>query len=48
MAVSMSLMVGRLGGVFGTSMAGLLLDNYCEYLFSISGTLLIGILYSIY
>ncbi|XP_070498292.1 synaptic vesicle glycoprotein 2B-like [Chironomus tepperi] len=41
MAVSLSLMCGRLGSVFGSLVVGLLLDKYCKYAFLYSGTTLI-------
>ncbi|CAG9805510.1 unnamed protein product [Chironomus riparius] len=41
MAVSLSLMCGRLGSVFGSNVVGLMLDKYCEYAFLYSGTTLI-------
>lgn len=42
MALSISLMFGRLGGVAGSNAAALLLDNYCEATFYISGASLLG------
>lgn len=34
-------MMGRLGCVVGANIVGLLLDNYCQLAFSMSGTILI-------
>lgn len=42
MALSISLMFGRLGGVAGSNTAALLLDNHCETTFYISGASLLG------
>lgn len=42
MAVSISFMFGRFGGVTGTNAAALLLDNHCETTFFLSGSLQIG------
>ncbi|KAG5666788.1 hypothetical protein PVAND_014798 [Polypedilum vanderplanki] len=36
MAISLSLMFGRLGSIFGTNVTSLLLDNYCEFTFLFS------------
>lgn len=33
MAVNMALMAGRLGGVVGSNITAILLDNYCEFAF---------------
>lgn len=41
MAVCISLMMGRFGSVVGANIVGLLLDNNCELMFTISGTSLI-------
>lgn len=41
MAVSLSLMCGRLGSVFGSNVVGLLLDDYCDYAFVFSGCTLV-------
>lgn len=41
MAICISLMMGRLGSVVGANIVGLLLDNYCQLAFSMSGALLI-------
>ncbi|KAG4075533.1 hypothetical protein HA402_003358 [Bradysia odoriphaga] len=41
MAVCISLMMGRLGSVVGANIVGLLLDNYCEVAFTLSGSSLI-------
>lgn len=46
MALSISLMFGRLGGVAGTNTAAFLLDNYCDITFYSSGLILIGLFYS--
>ncbi|XP_058461564.1 synaptic vesicle glycoprotein 2B-like [Malaya genurostris] len=40
MAVCIALMFGRLGGVIGANMLGLLLDTHCEWTFAISGAFL--------
>lgn len=42
MALSISYMFARLGGVTGSNAAAFLLDNYCEVTFYLSGTVLIG------
>lgn len=42
MAICLSILTGRLGGVLGSNMVGSLLDYHCESLFSLSGILLIG------
>lgn len=41
MAMSVSLMFGRLGSVLGSYTAALLLDDYCEITFYLSGSILI-------
>ncbi|KAL1384592.1 hypothetical protein pipiens_000408, partial [Culex pipiens pipiens] len=41
MAVSVSLMFGQLGSVFGTNMNGLLLDSHCELSFWTSGSMML-------
>ncbi|KAL9698028.1 hypothetical protein quinque_001469 [Culex quinquefasciatus] len=41
MAVGISLMCGRIGGVFGTNLAGLLLDSQCELTFGITCSILL-------
>lgn len=41
MAVCVSLMMGRVGSVVGANWVGLLLDNYCEIVFSANGLFLI-------
>lgn len=41
MAICISLMMGRLGSVVGANIVGLLLDNYCQLAFSMSGAILI-------
>ncbi|EAT35248.1 AAEL012574-PA [Aedes aegypti] len=41
MAVCMSSMFGRLGGVIGSNLFGLLLESQCELTFAIPGILLI-------
>lgn len=41
MAVSISLMFGRIGSVFGTNMNGLLLDIHCEATFWIASIILL-------
>lgn len=41
MAICISLMMGRLGSVVGANIVGLLLDNYCQLAFSMTGALLI-------
>ena len=40
MAISISLMCGRLGSVVGSNFVGLLLDSYCSATFAFSATLL--------
>lgn len=42
MAISLSTMFGRLGGVAGTNTVAFLLNNYCESTFYLSGLILIG------
>lgn len=42
MAVNMTLMVGRLGGVVGSNVTAILLDNYCEYAFYLPGCMAAG------
>lgn len=42
MAICISLMMGRLGSVVGANIVGLLLDNYCQLAFSMTGTILIS------
>lgn len=42
MAICISLMMGRMGSVVGANIVGLLLDNYCQWAFFLSGALLIG------
>ncbi|EDS32606.1 synaptic vesicle protein [Culex quinquefasciatus] len=41
MAVSISLMFGRIGSVFGTNMNGLLLDSHCEATFWIASVIML-------
>ncbi|XP_055531778.1 synaptic vesicle glycoprotein 2B-like [Wyeomyia smithii] len=41
MAVCIALMFGRLGGVLGANMLGLMLDTHCEWTFEISGLILL-------
>lgn len=42
MAISISLMFGRLGSVVGSNMVAFLLDDYCESTFYLSGSVLLG------
>lgn len=42
MAVSISLMFARLGGVAGSNAGAFLLDNYCESAFYLSGSVTAG------
>lgn len=43
MAISLSLMCGRLGSIFGSNIVGVFLDNHCESTFLLSGgSLLLG------
>lgn len=42
MAVSISLMTGRFGCVAGSNMVAMLIDDYCDAIFLISGFSLIG------
>lgn len=42
MAMCISLMFGRLGGVVGANVAALLLDNHCQSAFYLSGSSLLG------
>lgn len=42
MALSISLMFARFGGVAGSNAAALLLDNYCETTFYLSGSVVTG------
>lgn len=42
MAMSISLMFARLGGVTGANAAALLLDDYCEISFYLPASVLIG------
>lgn len=41
MAICISLMMGRLGSVVGANIVGLLLDNYCQWAFFLSGSSLV-------
>lgn len=41
MAICITLMMGRLGSIFGANITGLLLDNYCQLAFVVSGSILI-------
>lgn len=41
MAISLSLMCGRLGSIFGSNIVGIFLDNYCESTFLFAGGALI-------
>lgn len=45
MAVSISLLFGRLGAVTGSNMTALLIENYCDALFLLSGISVIGKLF---
>lgn len=47
MAICITLMMGRLGSVVGANIVGLLLDNYCQLAFSLSGACLIGMAFLI-
>lgn len=42
MAICISLMFARLGGVVGSNVASLLLKSHCQMLLGLSGSLLIG------
>ena len=42
MALSISLMFGRFGGVAGSNTAAFLLDNHCEAAFYLSGSVVTG------
>lgn len=42
MALSISLMFARLGGVIGANTAAYLLENSCETTFYLSGSILLG------
>lgn len=42
MAVCISLMFARLGGVVGANVVALLMEHHCEMVFYIPGTLLIS------
>lgn len=42
MALSISLMFARFGGVAGSNTAALLLDNHCETTFYLSGSVVTG------
>lgn len=42
MAMCIALMFGRLGGVTGAYAAAILLDNYCEMVFYLSASSLMG------
>lgn len=42
MAVSISMMFGRLGSAIGANFVAFMLDNYCDVAFYVSGTSLIG------
>lgn len=44
MAMCISLMFGRLGGVVGANTVALLLDNHCQSAFYLSGSSLLGML----
>ncbi|CAB3245244.1 unnamed protein product [Arctia plantaginis] len=41
MAVSLSMMLGRVGSIFGSNVAGLMINNYCEIMFYSFGGLLL-------
>lgn len=41
MAVSLSMMLGRIGSIFGSNVAGLMINNYCEIMFYSFGGLLL-------
>jgi predicted MFS family arabinose efflux permease len=41
MAISLSLMCGRVGSIFGSNIVGLFLDDYCESTFIFSGVTLL-------
>lgn len=45
MALCISLMFGRLGGIVGSNLVALLLDSHCEMAFYLAGTSLLGKLY---
>lgn len=40
--MSISLMFGRIGSVFGSNAAAFLLDDHCEVTFYLSGSILLG------
>lgn len=42
MAVCISLMVGRIGCVIGANVAALLLERYCETVFYLFGSMMLG------
>lgn len=42
MAISISLMFGRIGSITGSNTAAFLLENYCMTAFYLSGAILIG------
>ena len=42
MAISISMMFARFGGVMGSITAAFLLENYCESTFYLSGSILLG------
>lgn len=42
MGICIALMFGRLGAVFGTNVVALLLENYCESTFYLSGSTILG------
>lgn len=42
MGICIALMFGRLGAVFGTNVVALLLENYCESTFYLSGSSILG------
>lgn len=42
MAVNMTLMAGRLGGIVGSNITAILLDDYCEYAFYLPGSMAAG------
>lgn len=44
MAVCLTLMLGRLGGVFGVNMVALLIEDHCQLTFGLAGAIMLGII----
>lgn len=48
MAVNVIMMFGRFGGVIGSNVTAILLENYCEYAFYLPGAVFSGEFYQIF